>query len=182
MLGPGWGRVDYRLAEARSGLFFVHDVLRFPTQKAFRGWSGMIPRSDQSGDVEKKGLPISAAGPDLIKKYAYINAEVARQWDPQLAAIYYDQMTHKGQHHSQAVCCCATHLLDRVRAILRDNRPYQLRDVDGQPVSPDAARTIVLTRYHVPDAVRRRTRHRTRKLQRDQRAERQQRKEEKLSS
>jgi hypothetical protein len=102
-------------------VFFVNDVDRFASQKKFRGWSGMVPESDQSGDVEKKGLSITCAGPDLIKKYAYINAEVARQWDPQIAAVYHDQMVHKG-NHVQAVCACATHLLDRIRAVLRDGR------------------------------------------------------------
>ena len=132
----------------------------------------MIPGSDQSGDAEKKGLRITCAGPDLIKKYAYINSEIARQWDPQIAAIYYDQMVIKGKHHIQAVCACATHLLDRVRAVLRDQRPYQLRDVDGQPVTWQQARAIVTQRYQVPDEVRQRNRQRTRKTHRDQRAER----------
>jgi transposase len=155
-------------------VFFIHQVERFASQKKLRGWSGMIPASDQSGDVEKKGLRITCAGPDLIKKYAYINAEVARQWDPQMAAIYYDQMVNKGQHHNQAVCACATHLLDRVRAVLRDGRPYELRDLDGQPVTWQEARTIITERYQVPEDVRQRSRQRTRKARRDQRAERKQ--------
>lgn len=155
-------------------VFFIHDVARFTSQKEFRGWSGMVPASDQSGDVEKKGLRITGAGPDLIKKYAYINAEVARQWDPQIAAIYYDQVVHKGKHHNQAVCACATHLLDRVRAVLRDGRPYQLQDVDGQSLTWQEARTIVTERYHVPEEVRQRTTQRTRQARRTQRAERKQ--------
>ena len=161
-------------------LFFIGQVERFPLQKGFRGWSGMVPKSDQSGDVEKKGLPITKAGPDLVKKYAYINAEVARQWDPQIAAIYYDQMVHKGKHHVQAVCHCATHLLDRVRALLRDRRPYVLRDADGHPVTGERARAIILERYQVPEEVRKRNSSRTRKAHRDRRAERKH-KEEKSS-
>ncbi len=156
-------------------VFFVGDVERFTTQKAFRGWSGLVPESDQSGDVEKKGLRITKAGPDLVKKYAYLNAEVARQWDPQIAAIYYDQMVHKGQHHVQAVCACATHLLDRVRAVLRDARPYELCDVDGTPVTWQQARAIIAERYTVPEEVRQRNSHRTRQARRDQRAEKKQR-------
>jgi hypothetical protein len=152
-------------------VFFINDVGRFASQKQFRGWSGMVPESDQSGDVDKKGLRITCAGPDLIKKYAYINAEVARQWDPQIAAIYYDQMVHKGNHHVQAVCACATHLLDRVRAVLRDGRPYELRDLNHQPVTWQQARTIVTQRYHVPEEVRQRSTQRTRKARRDRRAE-----------
>jgi len=152
-------------------VFFVGNVERFTSQKKFRSWSGLVPGSDQSGDAEKKGLRLTHAGPDLIKKYAYINAEVGRQWDPQLAAIYYDQMMHKGKHHIQAVCCCATHILDRVRAVLRDGRPYELRDVDGTPVTWQEARAIIAERYQVPEEVRQRNSKRARQARRDQQAE-----------
>lgn len=155
-------------------VFFIGDVERFVLQKEFRGWHGIVPESDQSGDAEKKGLPITKAGPDLVKKYAYMNAEVARQWDPQIAAIYWDQMVNKGNHHIQAVCACATHLLDRVRAVLRDGRPYELRDADGTPVTWEEARTIIAERYHVPEEVRKRNSARARKARRDKRAEKKQ--------
>ena len=152
-------------------VFFIGDVTRFATQKNFRGWHGMVPGSEQSSDAEKKGLRMTCAGPDPVKKYGYINAEVARQWDPQIAAIYHDQMMNKGSHHCQAVCACATHLLDRVRAVLRDGRPYELRDVDGTPVTWQEARAIIAERYHVPDEVRARSSKRARKARRDRRAE-----------
>ena len=142
---------------------------RFSTNRSFRGWSGMVPRSRQSGESETKGLRISKAGPDLVKKYAYLDADAARQWDPQIAALYYDQMVNKGNHHTQAVCACATHLLDRVRVILTADRAYELRDVDGTPVTPEQARAIVLERYVVPKEVRNRNTRRARR----QRAERQ---------
>jgi len=153
-------------------VFFLGDVARFATQRKFRGWHGMVPASQQSSDAETKGLRITRAGPDPVKKYAYINAEVMRQWDPQIAAIYHEQMMHKGNHHCQAVCACATHLLDRVRAVLRDGRPYELRDVDGTPVTWQEARAIIAERYHVPEEVRKRNSKRARKARRDQRAER----------
>jgi transposase len=159
-------------------LFFVGKVERFARQKHFRGWSGMVPKSDQSGDVDKKGLRMTKAGPDLVKKYAYINAEVARQWDPQIAAIYHDQMVNNGKHHVQAVCHCATHLLDRVRAVLRDERPYELRDVDGTPVSWQEARSIIAEMYQVPEEVRKRSSARERRRRRDRDAERKQRRRE----
>ena len=156
--------------------FFIAEVDRFILQKQFRSWSGLVPESDQSGDVDKKGLRITKAGPDLVKKYAYINAEVARQWDPQIAAIYYDQMVNKGKHHVQAVCHCATHLLDRVRAVLRDGRSYEIRTVDGPPTPWQEARSSIAERYHVPEEVRQRNSQRARKARRDQRAERKQKK------
>jgi transposase len=112
---------------------FIGPADRFPSLRHFRGWHGMIPNSRQSGASEGKGLRISKAGPDPIKRFSYLNAEVARRYDPQIAAIYYDQIVNKGKHHRQAICACATHLLDRVYTILKENRPYELREADGNP-------------------------------------------------
>ncbi len=55
--------------------------------------------------------------------------------------------------------------------VLRTDQPYELRDVDGTPVSVAQARAIVLERYQVPAAVRRRTTRRLRQQRKDQRAE-----------
>jgi transposase len=151
---------------------FVGKPDRFACNRAFRGWSGMVPCSRQSGESESKGLRLSQAGPDLIKKYAYLDADAARQWDPQIAAIYYEQMVHKGKHHTQAVCACATHLLDRVRVILTEDRAYELRDVDGTPVTPQQARAIVVERYTVPKEVRQHNNRRARRQRAEQQAER----------
>lgn len=151
---------------------FIGRVDRFPNNRRFRGWHGMIPCSAQSGQSESKGLDITQAGPNPVKKYSYLGGDVARQWDPQIAAIYYDQMVNKGKHHTQAVCACATHLLDRVRVILLKDRPYELRDVDGTPVASKEARAIVVERYAVPEEVRRRNTKRARRERADRRAER----------
>ena len=109
----------------------------------------MVPERAQSAESEAKGMHVSQAGPDLIKKYAYLDAEIARRYDPQIAAIYYDQMMHKGKHHKQAVCACATHLLDRVLAVLRSDKPYEIRDTDGTAVSSQQARELIVERYSV---------------------------------
>jgi len=151
---------------------FVGAPERFASQRAFRGWSGMVPCSHQSGMSETKGLRLSQAGPNLVKKYAYLDADVARQRDPQIAAVYYDQMMHKGKHHTQAVCACATHLLDRVRVILTEDRAFELRDVDGTPLSRQQAREIVIERYTVPKEVRQRNNRRARRQRAEQQAER----------
>jgi hypothetical protein len=153
-------------------LSFFGDPARFPTGRQMRGWSGLVPDSKQSANREAKGLHISQAGPDLIKKFAYLDADVARRYDPQLAALYYDQMVNKGKHHTQAVCAVATHLLDRVRVILTHERAYELRDVDGTPLTPQQARQIIAERYTVPEEVRRRNNRRARRTQAENRAER----------
>jgi hypothetical protein len=151
---------------------FIGDPHRFRSTRLFRGWTGMVPDSAQSAESEAKGLHVSQAGPDLIKKYAYLDAEIARRYDPQIAAIYYDQMMRKGKHHKQAVCACATHLLDRVLAVLRADKPYEMRDSDGRALSGQQARELIVERYTVPAEVRRRTNKRNRRQQADHRAER----------
>jgi transposase len=155
---------------------FIGVPERFPNNRRYRGWHGMVPRSAQSGESESKGLRITQAGPNPIKKYSFLDADVARLWDPQIAAIYYDQMVNKGKHHTQAVCACATHLLDRVRIILTDDRPYELRDVDGSPVTPEEARAIAVERYTVPEDVRRRNNKRARRERAERKAEQRDRK------
>jgi len=156
---------------------FIGDAKRFPSVAHLRGWSGLIPKSSQSANSEASGLSITQAGPALIKKYAYLDADVARRYDPQIAAIYYDQMVRKNKHHDQALCACATHLLGRIRAILLDQRPYELRDVDGTPLTKKQAREIVQQRYHVPEEVRKRNNKRARRERAEQRNERKQQKE-----
>lgn len=152
---------------------FIGDITRFPSLHDFRGWSGMTPYSRQSGHAQARGLRITKAGPNLVKATAFQNAEVARLWDPQIAAIYYKQIMSFGKHHLQAVCACATHLLDRIYAVLRDQRPYQLRDVNGNPVDKRQARRICLEQYKVPDAVRRRNNQRVRQARKERKLEQQ---------
>lgn len=147
---------------------------RFDSLRQHRGWSGMVPYSKQSSSSQVEGLKLTQAGPRLVRKFGYLDSEVARLHDPQIAALYYDQMVNKGKHHCQAVCACATHLLDRILVILREDRPYQLRDVDGTPVSKQQAQAIIAQRYTVPEAVRQRNNKRRRREQTEQRAEKKQ--------
>jgi transposase len=165
----------YGVGEQGAAVYasFIGRAERFSDQRHFRGWHGLIPDSRQSGDVEGKGLHISQAGPDLIKKFGYLNAQIARQYDPQIAAIYYDQMVHKGNHHHQAVCACATHLLDRVYVVLKLDRPYELRDVDHRSLTPEQARATIAQHYTVSPEVRQRSQRRARKARAERRIERQ---------
>jgi transposase len=151
---------------------FIGDISRFPSLRDFRGWSGMTPFSRQSGEAQARGLRITKAGPNLIKATAFLNAGVARQWDPQIAAVYYKQMVVHGKHYLQAICACATHLLNRIYAVLREDRPYQLCDVDGTPIDAAEARRICQERYRVPDEIRRRNNQRVRKARKERQVER----------
>jgi len=107
------------------------------------------------------------AGPAPLKKYSFLAAGVGCQWDVDLAQIYHDQMVHKGKHHNQAVCACATHLGDRILAILKEDRPYQRRDEAGNPITASEAKAIIEARYSVPEEVCKQRTRRARKERRE---------------
>jgi len=53
-----------------------------------------------------------------------------------------------------------THMSARVLAVVREDKPYVLRDIDGRPVSHEEARIIILGKYQVPEEIRRERRRR----------------------
>ncbi|MGH2652698.1 MAG: hypothetical protein ACRDHK_15985, partial [Actinomycetota bacterium] len=57
-----------------------------------------------------------------------------------------------------ALCVVAAHLAERGWAVLARGIPYELRDIDGQPVSREEAKAIVAECWTVPEEVRRRRR------------------------
>ena len=137
---------------------FIGDISRFPNAQAFAGWTGMVPRSNQSGESQSPHMHLSKRGPNLIKNTLYQNAEVARQWDVQLAEVYYTQMVKHGKHHTQAVCAVASHLARRIYAALRDGRSYELRDLEGRPISKKDSRALILNKFQVPESLRKQRR------------------------
>ena len=106
-----------------------------------------------------RGLGITKAGPARVKRALYQAAQAARRYDPQLAAIYYRQMVEYGKTHKQATGAVMSHLASRIYTILKEDRPYELVDVDGKPVSMAESRQIVKERYTVPQEIRSMRRH-----------------------
>ena len=86
--------------------------------------------------------------------------QIGRAHDPQLACVYYREMVHNGKNHMQAMGAVMSHMSARVLAVLREDKPYELRDIDGRPVSCEEARKIILLQYQVPEEIRRERRRR----------------------
>jgi len=138
----------------------VGDPARFCSQSAFANWEGVVPGARQSSDVEVKGLRMTKAGPSIMRMGLYQAGDISRRWDPQLAAVYHREMVHHGKNHRQAMGAVMSHLGARVFAVLKEDRPYELRDTDGNPISKDHARRLILSKYQVPEEVRRERRRR----------------------
>ena len=143
---------------------------RFSSVRKFRAYTGMIPKVSASGQSESKRTSLSKAGPNWLKRALFLAADVARQWDPQLAKIYYDQVERYGHHHFHAVCAVASHLADRIFVVCRDDKPYELRDPEGKPITPADAKAYINAHLRVSAETRKRLRkqnkgkHRPRKL------------------
>ena len=91
-------------------------------------------------------------------------AGAARRIDPQLAAFYHRLMTTHGHCHTQdtthghchtqATIAVARKLAERTWVTITTGRPYQLRDVDGHPVTARGAKELIDTHYRVDAATR----------------------------
>jgi transposase len=75
---------------------------RFRDGTKFKSYTGLAPRASETGQTGRKGQPMSKAGPSLLRATFFRAADTARRQDPQLARIYYLQMTERGATHRKA--------------------------------------------------------------------------------
>jgi transposase len=132
----------------------IGDPTRFPGQSEFVNWTGVVPAAKQSSGVESKGLRMTKAGPATVKWALYQAGQIGRRWDPQLASVYYRQMVYHGKNHKQAMGAVMSHIAARVFTVLREDRPYDLRDTEGKSMSVLAARDLIMVKYQVPEDIR----------------------------
>jgi hypothetical protein len=67
-------------------------------------------------------------------------------------------MVDRGHCHTQSTVAVARKLVERTWTVLTRGQPYQLRDLDGQPITARAAKTLIRDRLAVDDTVRARAR------------------------
>jgi transposase len=132
----------------------VGDPARFRSQAAFANYTGVVPAAKQSSESEAKGLRMTKAGPATLKWALFQSSQIGRRCDPQLANVYYRAMVHHGKNHRQAMGAVMSHMGARVLSVLRENRPYELRDVAGNPISKEDAYKLILSAYQVPEAIK----------------------------
>jgi transposase len=135
-------------------LAVVGDPARFPSQSAFANYNGVVPDSRQSANTEAKGLRMTKAGPAIMKWALYQSSQIGRRFDPQLAWVYYHEIVNNGKNHKQAMGAVMSHIGARILAVLRENKPYELRDLQGKPISWEDARKQILLNYQVPEEIK----------------------------
>lgn len=139
---PGVGPVISAVIAGRIG-----DPHRFTSLAAIRAYTGLVPRVSQSG-VSKIESSITKAGDPLLREMLCTAADQARKIDPQIAAKY-QRLMAGDRHHDSAICHLATLLITRIGTCMRTGQLYQLRDVDGTPITEAEGRAIVKERYQI---------------------------------
>jgi transposase len=149
---PGMGPIIAPTVRA-----FLADASQFDDAKQAQAYVGLNPSNWSSGQMESPSRAITKEGPPALRLAFYQAANVARSHDPQLAEFYRRLMVERGHCHTKANCALARKLVARTWATLRSGTPYELRDLDGKPITRRAATTLAAT-LEVPDDVRRRSR------------------------
>jgi len=103
---------------------------------------------------------MTKAGPAIMKWALCQVSQIGRRYDPQLAWVYYRQMVYHGKNHKQAMGAVMSHIGARILAVLQENKPYELRDIQGRPITWDEARRLILTNYQVPEEIKQERRRR----------------------
>jgi len=136
----------------------IGDPTRFGNGKAFRSYTGLVPKASETGDTDRKGQPMSKAGSSLLRTTLVRAADNARHQDPQLARIYYVQMVERGKDHLGALCVVAANLAERFWTVMNRQMPYVICDTDGRAVHATEAKAIIAEHWTVPPEVRARRR------------------------
>jgi hypothetical protein len=103
---------------------------------------------------------MTKAGPAMMKRALYQAGNIARRYDPQLAYLYYREMVHHGKTHLQAMGAVMSHLAARILTVLREDRPYELRDIDNKLIGKKEAIELIRSQFQVPEDIRQVRRHR----------------------
>jgi transposase len=152
---PGFAEISAPVLVASMGR-----PSRFRDGARFKSYVGLTPRASETGETDRKGQPMSKAGPSLLRSAFVRAADTARRQDPQLAKIYCQQMTERGATHLKACCVVASHLAERAWTVLNRGTPYVICDNNGNPVTPAEAKKIITEKWTVPEDVRKRRRSR----------------------
>lgn len=152
---PGIGPVTGATVRA-----FFGDGTHLPNAKAAQSYVGLAPSNWSSGSVAQPSRAITKEGPEELRLAFYLAANAARTVDPQLAEFYRRLMVERGHCHTKATCAVARKLIARTWVTITTGSPYELRDLDGNPISRRQAKTLARS-LAVPESVRRRTRSHT---------------------
>jgi len=117
---PGLG--DFLAAAITA---FIGEPGRFRSADEVVALSGLCPRLKSSAGTDTANQPITQHGDPVLRGCAYLAAEIARHYDPELQA-FHRRLTARGKHYKQASCALGAKILRRCFALLREGRAYEV--------------------------------------------------------
>jgi len=128
---------------------YFGDGSGFDSAKKAANYVGITPSNWSSGTMNQSRRAISKEGPAPLRLAFYQAGSVARTIDPQLAAFYHRLMTEHGHCHTQATIAVARKLAERTWKTLTTGQMYELRDLEGRPLTKRAAKELIASHYTV---------------------------------
>lgn len=121
------GVSEYMTAVIRAE---VGDISRFDKPKQITAFAGLDPSVKQSGRyLRKQGNRISKRGSKYLRRELYFAAKASIMFDPELKA-WYEKKKAQGKHYNLCMCAIARKILLRVWACWKEQREYQIKQVD----------------------------------------------------
>lgn len=119
---PGIGPVTGAIILAEIG-----DVQRFAAPEKLVAYAGIDPTVYQSGQFTASQTRMSKRGSPYLRHALWQAAFMVTQHDPQLRD-YYHRKRAEGKAHGTAVGAVCRKLLHRIYVVLKEERPYVIRD------------------------------------------------------
>ncbi len=119
---PGVGLVTGATILAEIG-----DVHRFPAPEKLVAYAGIDPVVYQTGEFKAANTRMSKRGSPYLRHALWQAAFAAIRFDPQLRD-YYQRKRAEGKAHGTALGAVCRKLLHRIYIILKEERPYVIRD------------------------------------------------------
>lgn len=105
----------------------IGDIRRFDTAEKLVAYAGIDPVVYQSGGFTATNVHMSKRGSPYLRQALWQAAFAASRFDPQLQA-YYQRKRAEGKTHGTAMGAICRKLLQRIYVVLKENRPYVIRN------------------------------------------------------
>jgi len=119
---PGIGPVTGAAILAEIG-----DVNRFESSEKIVAYAGIDPSVYETGQFKAAQAHMSKRGSPYLRRALWQAASMAIMYDPELKS-YYESKRQEGKHHGTAIGAVCNKLISRIFIILKDQRPYIIRD------------------------------------------------------
>ena len=118
---PGVGPVTGAIIPGETG-----NVNRFDNPKKLVAFAGIDPTVRQSGNYSGTNNRLSKRGSPYLRRAIWMSAVVAARFDPVFKA-FYEKKRSEGKAYGTAIGAVARKLIYTIFAILKENKPYEVR-------------------------------------------------------